>query len=142
MQKTIILSILVIVFNLRIFSQTTHKDSIHVDFIEFGSGGGFSGESKNYVLTQAGDLFSIKNMLADANSLVFLKKIKSCTAKKIFYFTKKKKIIETTYNEPGNIYQYITLYINNKKKNLVWGSSNSTPPQHIITLSTKLYNLL
>jgi len=142
MQKIIILSILLIVFNVSVFSQTIYKDSINTDFIEFGTGGGFSGESKNYVLTQTGELYIIKNILTDKNSLVYLKKIKSCSVKKIFKFTNKKKIIEIRYNEPGNIFHYIQLSINNKKNNLVWGSTNSTPPENVIILSTKLYNLL
>lgn len=142
MQRIIILSVLLIVFSATGFCQNIQKDSIQGDFIEFGSGGGFSGASKNYVLTRSGDLYFIENILADANTLVHLKKIKSCAAKKIFSYAKKKKITTLTYNEPGNLFHYITLSINNKKNNLVWGSSNSTTPPTIITLSSKLHNLL
>lgn len=142
MHKIIILSVLLVAFNICGFCQNIHKDSIQGNFIEFGSGGGFSGESKNYVLTESGDLYFIKNILADANTLVYLKKIKSCYSKKIFRYAKKKKITELMYNEPGNIFHYMTLSINNKKNHLVWGSSKSTTPVTIITLSTKLYNVL
>ncbi|WP_018342589.1 hypothetical protein [Cytophaga aurantiaca] len=123
--------------------QTLHKDSIKTDYIEFGSGGGFSGASKNYLLTPSGDLYTFKNMLTDANTLTYIKKVKKCTAKKIFSYANKKQIIERySYNEPGNMYQYITLSVKNKKKNFVWGSSTSTPPAVIQTLSSKLNNLL
>ena len=142
MPRIIILLVLLIAFNGSGFCQTIHKDSVQGDFIEFGSGGGFSGKSKNYLLTRSGDIYFIENILADANTLVYLKKTKSCTVKKIFRYAKKQKITELTYNEPGNLFHYITLSINNKKNRLVWGSSNSTTPSTIITLSTKLYNVL
>jgi len=142
MQKIIILCILLIVFYVPVFSQNIHKDSIKVHVIEFGSGGGFSGKSKNFVLTKTGELYSVENILTDANALVYQKKIKACTARKIFNYAKKNKIIDIVYNEPGNLYHYITLSLKNKTNNLVWGSSNSTPSENIITLSTKLNNLL
>ena len=142
MQRIIILSVLLILFQITGFCQNIQKDSIQGDFIEFGSGGGFSGASKNYVLTRSGDLYFVKNILADANTLEYLKKIKSCTARKIFSYAKKKQLTTLTYNEPGNLFHYITLSINNKKNHIVWGSSTATTPPTIITLSTKLHNLL
>ena len=142
MQRILILSVLLITFTVCGFCQNIHKDSIQGDFIEFGSGGGFTGESKNYILTRSGDLYFIKNILADANTLVHLKKIKSCTAKKIFSYAEKKKVTALTYNEPGNLFHYITLSIHNKKNRIVWGSSNSTTPENIIILSNKLHNVL
>jgi hypothetical protein len=142
MQRIFILSVLLIAFTITGICQTIQKDSIQGDYIEFGSGGGFSGASKNYVLTRSGDIYFIKNILADANTLVHLKKAKSCYTKKIFSYVKKKKITELTYNEPGNVFHYMTLSINNNKNRLVWGSSSTTPPENIITLSTKLHNLL
>lgn len=142
MHRIIILLVLLIVFNVTGFGQNIRRDSIQGDFIEFGSGGGFSGESKNYILTRSGEIYFIKNILADANTLVHLKTVKKCTAKKIFCYAKKKKIPELTYNEPGNLFHYITLSINKKENRLVWGNNNSTTPSSIITLSTKLYNLL
>lgn len=142
MYKLIIFSVLLIALQVPGLSQSLHKDSIKTDYIEFGTGGGFSGASKDYLLTSSGDLYTFKNMLTDANTLTYIKKIKKCTAKKIFSYVKKKKIIELSCNEPGNMYQYIHLSINNKKKNFVWGSTTSTPPAPLQTLSSKLNNLL
>jgi hypothetical protein len=142
MYKLIILSVLLIAFQTNSLCQTLHKDSIKTDYIEFGKGGGFSGASKNYLLTQTGDLYSLPNILTDPNALVYLKKIKTSTTKQVFNYAKKKKLTELTYNKPGNLFHYMTLSINNKKKNLVWESSDSATPLTITTLSTKLYNLL
>ena len=142
MKKLIIICILLIVFYVPVFSQNIHKDSIKVNVIEFGSGGGFIGTSKNYVLAKTGELYSVENILSDTNALVYLKKIKGCFVKKIFTYAKNKKIIDIVYNEPGNLYHYITLSFKNKTNNIVWGRSNSNPPENIITLSTKLNKLL
>jgi hypothetical protein len=142
MQRVIILSVLLMALQIRVFGQSIHKDSIKGNFIEFGNGGGFTGQSKNYVLTRSGDLYFIKNILADEHTLEYLKKVKSCTVKKIFRYAEKNKITELRYNNPGNLFQYMTLIINNKTNRLVWESSDSATPENIITLYTRLYNLL
>lgn len=142
MRRAIILSVLLMALQICAFSQSIQKDSIKGDYVEFGNGGGFTGQSQNYVLTRSGDLYFIKNILADEHALEYLKKVKSYTVKKIFRYAEKNKITELRYNDPGNLFQYITLTINNKTNHLVWRNSESTTPKNITTLYTRLYNLL
>lgn len=124
------------------YSQTLNKDSITTDYIEFGSGGGFTGISHNYLLTKTGCLYSIHRILTEPSTLSYIKTINTYDTRKIFNYIKKKQITSITYNEPGNISEYITTTIHNKKNSLVWSNSNSKTPQAIIRLSTKLYKLL
>lgn len=142
MYKLFILSLFLITFQVTGLCQTIRKDSIKTNYIEFGSGGGFSGASKNYILTQSGELYKIKNILADGNTLTYLKKIKNRTLRKIFRYVEKEGIDGLTYNEPGNIYHYITISLNTKKNHLVWSDHNAATPEKIRILSIKLNNLL
>jgi len=134
----------VFTFSIGVYGQAVSKDSIQKDYIEFGKGGGFSGATNGYILTKDGDLYKIPDCsIGNENcAIVFIKKTTKKSARRIFKFADKNKLLQTTYNEPGNTYSYITLFINRKKQTITWGSTSGTPPQTVTELSSKLINLL
>jgi hypothetical protein len=133
----------VFIFSINGYTQSVSKDSIQKDYIEFGKGGGFSGAVNGYILTKDGILYKVTNCIGDNNCPIdFIKNVKKSAVRKIFKYADKNKLLQTTYNQPGNTYSYITLSINRKKQTIIWGSTSDTPPQTITELSSKLFNLL
>lgn len=77
--------------------------------INFGNGGGFTGEVKTYVLTADSKLLEKGKEL---------KKVKSKTT--LSLYNKALAVKDYSFNEPDNIYVFIEIKTNEKTNRIVW----------------------
>lgn len=111
-------------------------------YIEFGSGGGITGQAQGHMLTYSGNIYTAIRTLDNEVTVSFLKKIKKSKAKRFFKAAQKQINPDFQFNEPGNRYQYLYLKTAQYTKKIVWGSLSKPAPKQIIKLSTKLQKLI
>ncbi|MGN6645023.1 MAG: hypothetical protein ACTHJT_00725 [Cytophaga sp.] len=111
-------------------------------YIEFGSGGGITGQAQGHMLTYSGNIYTAIRTLDNEVTVSFLKKIKKSKAKRFFKAAQKQISPDFQFNEPGNRYQYLYLKTAQYTKKIVWGSLSKPAPKQIIKLSTKLQKLI
>ncbi len=98
-----------------------------IEEIQFGSGGGFTGEVKTYTLT------------ADSKLLEKEKELKKIDSKKTLdLFNQAKELRDYNFNEPENMYSFIEIKTNEKTNRIVWGFGSTTVDKKV----TELYNEL
>lgn len=115
-------------------------DSIHTPYIQFGSGGGFTGRSTDYILTRDGRLYAHTETLEGKNTDVFIKKISSCKTNKIFRYIDKKQVMNIILDDPGNTYSYITIK-KTEVHTLTWNTTTILP-KIVHDLNLSLHSLL
>ncbi|UII25372.1 hypothetical protein LVD15_18990 [Fulvivirga maritima] len=106
-----------------------------VEYIRFGSGGGFTGAVKQYQLSKEGSL-----SLISKNDTSFIKTIDPEKLSQIIRTAEKAKPIKL--NEPKNMYQFIEL--DTKDENhyrWVWGLGHQDLPEELDILYKSLSNL-
>lgn len=103
--------------------------------ISFGSGGGFSGEYHEYTLLDDGRLFQ-KNR--DGQSYTFLKKLNTSTTTQLFQNIKTFGIDSYKYNEPQNLYYFLSYSTPNTTNKIVW----SGQPENKLSTINSMYKLL
>ncbi len=111
-------------------------------YIEFGSGGGITGQAQGHMLTYSGNVYKAIRTLDNELTISFVKKIKKSRAKRFFKAAQKQISPDFQFNEPGNRYQYLYLKTAQYTKKVVWGSLSKPAPKQIIKLSTKLQKLI
>lgn len=102
-----------------------------IDEIHFGSGGGFTGEVKTYILTAGNKILELDNEL---------KKVDSKTTLAIF--NEAKEIKDYSFNEPENMYSFIEIKTKDKTNRIVWAFGSTTVDKKVIELHKKLMNLI
>jgi hypothetical protein len=99
------------------------------NYIVFGNGGGFSGLATVYKVYQDGKVLKgtgrVDIQYADMG------KIKKSAAKKLF--RRMNAIKSTSFNCPGNMYYYISLYKNGNEIKYLWGATDFKVPEEIRT---------
>ncbi|MES2619600.1 MAG: hypothetical protein V4615_02025 [Bacteroidota bacterium] len=108
--------------------------------LQFGSGGGFTGESTVFTLLENGQLFSQTGIVnGSVKELAAIKKKKA----KIF-FDSASEINWPLEREihPGNMSQTITYKESGKAHEITWGDGKYTPPAEVKNLYNDLYNIL
>ncbi len=118
-------------------SQKKEESTAQGEFIYFGSGGGFSGLSKDFRLSANGHLEQKPNINADWGDIGDISKT---TAKQLFSQIDLFDLKNTNHDYPGNRYHYIevTGEANNK---ITWGNPDHEPPKEIRTLHSILMKL-
>lgn len=98
-----------------------------IEEIRFGSGGGFTGEVKTYVLTSNNTLLEME------------KELKKVDLKKTMeLFKEAKGFINYTFNEPENIYSFIEIKTKEKTNIIVWSFGSLKVDKRITELHKKL----
>ncbi len=83
----------------------------------FGSGGGFAGTFKEYILLPNGQVFFSEN----GGSVRELKAVKKRQAKPFFKSADRLNLLNIVYNKPGNMYYYIRYRTKDGDNKLSWG---------------------
>jgi len=97
--------------------------------ISFGSGGGFSGISKDFTLDREGNLFKV-NVFTDEKTL--LKKIDKEKTAQIFEKVDDDHLRKYKVYKPGNTYKYITIKDGNKTLKKVWSGISENNKLNLI----------
>ena len=124
------------------FAQSGSDLVLKAPYIQFGSGGGFSNISADYIFTSEGKLYSHKERISGEKSDSLLKKVSKGLTKDIFNYITKQQLNTLKFNESFNMYSYITIHSDNKPNTITWGNPLVKTPQSIITLNAKLRSLL
>ena len=105
--------------------------------LTFGSGGGFSGTARSYVLHENGDLW-VRERATD--SLKLHKTLREKQTKQFFQSADQLQLDKYKFNHPGNVYYFVE-YSNPKKRlkqKITWGA----PKQKVSVYVQRFYNQL
>lgn len=102
-----------------------------IEEIQFGSGGGFTGEIKTYVLTADSKLFE-KEME--------LKKVDS--RKTLELFNEAKGLKDYKFNEPDNLYSFIEIRTKEKTNRIVWAFGSTKVDKKVTEFHKELMTLI
>jgi len=102
-----------------------------IDEINFGSGGGFTGEVKTYTLTADSKLFELEKELTKINSKETLK-----------LFNEAKELKGYTFNKPDNMYSFIEIKTKEKTNRIVWSFGSTSVDKKATELHEKLMTLI
>jgi hypothetical protein len=115
-------------------------DNLPAKRLMFGEGGGFSGEVKEYILLENGQIFTRTSFTTISAELP---KVPKKTAMKMFEQTEALKIKELEFIKPGNRYFYIQINSDSTTSHrVVWGSAKDTVPTAIESFYTDLKGLI
>lgn len=123
-----ILLILIISLNACNSSKAIKETTIHQ--INFGSGGGITGEVVEYKLNDNGKVFN-KNQEV-------INQIKKSELLEIF--NEAKLLLNYKLNSPQNMYYFIDIYGKNDTNRLVWGLESKSVNEEAKSLYNKLNN--
>jgi hypothetical protein len=93
--------------------------------ILFGEGGGFTGNVKEYILLENGQLFTRTTFAGEATELP---KVKKKTAES--YFLKLEELKDMSYIKPGNKYTYVQYQVDSSTNyRVVWKDGDENAPE-------------
>jgi len=124
------------------FTQSGSTIIFKPPYIQFGSGGGFSNTSNDYIFTSEGKLYCHKEKISGEKYDSLLKKVPEALTKEIFNYIVKEHLNTIQFNESFNMYSYITIHSDKTTNTIIWGNPSAKTPQTIITLNAKLRSLL
>ncbi|HHH49751.1 MAG TPA: hypothetical protein ENK52_02095 [Saprospiraceae bacterium] len=105
------------------FCKTYTPESFTKKKINFGSGGGFTGQVTEYCLLENGQLFVKKNTTEEYISLKSISKKKT---KKLFSTLDSLQLEKIEHNQPANMYHFLSVSDQKNSHRLVW-SVNDKP---------------
>lgn len=118
-------------------TQRYSADQLPDQQLLFGSGGGFSGETTEYILLKNGQLFE-KSLLK--NIITELGDIPKPQVKLLFKAVKQLHLEKTTVNKPGNMSYFICLKDAKSEYRSTWGSPNYQIDSTLESTYQKLMN--
>ncbi|SNR57901.1 hypothetical protein SAMN06265371_10615 [Lutibacter agarilyticus] len=98
-----------------------------IEFVQFGTGGGFTGEIKTYMLNSRGELFENDSLLKSIDLKATLTLFKLA-----------KEISDYEFKETGNMYSYIIIKKREITNRIVWSFGNTKVNQDVIEFYKKL----
>ena len=108
--------------------------------IIFGSGGGFTGIVKEYCLLQDG---RIVEKSKDGSVYNIITSIDRDIAKQAFSNCQFLGLNNLKFDDPGNIYQFLTIHTDSQTENrIVWGNINNQPPSEVTNLHKMLMSFI
>lgn len=128
MTKHLLFLMVLISFSCSTPQKTIDKSSI--EQIEFGGGGGVTGQETVFTLTDESQLYENKE---------FIKKIDFKKTADIF--KKAIKFKDFDYQKPGNIYSFIRIQTGSKSNSITWTIGNEPESEEFLKLYQKLQEL-
>jgi len=96
--------------------------------IRIGSGGGYTGQLREYYILSNGQVFFGINKEGFVNELDRLSKRE---ATQIFNNYSSLKFGDLNIDKPGNMYHYIIFNDNGKEHKIQWGAHDANPPKEL-----------
>ncbi len=137
--KYILLLLLFILVAISCRSQKIDPEKYEKPIIFFGSGGGFTGLSKQYCLTTDGNLYAKTSINGDWNRI---KKGKSTDVQPFFWTIVSLEIQDINLDNPGNHYRFIEYATADLKHRVTWGRNPDEVPIELKELYTSLNNIV
>ena len=98
-----------------------------VEEINFGHGGGFTGELKTYKLTAKGKLFEKGTEIKTLDSKTTLK-----------LFKQAKELINLDFQKPENMYSFLEIKTKDKTNRIVWADASTAVDKRVVELYNEL----
>ena len=134
-----ILSILLILASFGCAQKMT-MEKISTPQIAFGSGGGFTNLLTEYYLLEDG---KIVQKSKEGQGYTILTRIDRDKTTQCFAGSKIVNLDNLKFNEPGNMYYFITIRNDEKSENrIVWGSTDKPVPNEVKSFYKMLLNFL
>ena len=102
-----------------------------IDEINFGSGGGFTGQVNNFKLKSDGELFDKIKKIKEVNSKTTLEA-----------FEKAQELKDYSFNSPDNVYSFIEIKSKGKINRIVWSLSSPDIDKKVTDLHNSLMLLI
>jgi hypothetical protein len=122
---------------LLMYGCATQKNTEVEKVIYFGSGGGFTGKVKTFVLSSSGSIY-----LLESPEKKYKARASKKERKQIFEKAKELKIKIVGYSAPGNIYYFINLGDIRNAPDYIWGNSKESAPPEILDLYNKMVAMI
>jgi hypothetical protein len=114
----------------------THRGRL----VAVGNGGGITGKTTTYYLLDTGELF--RKSPADAD-FVRIGKQTTANTKRVFWSVEDRCAIKkTTFNEPGNYYQFVRWQKGKEIYRVVWTPSDTTVPANYPKVYASFLNMI
>ena len=124
-------SLIFIIFIVACTSAESTISKTGIDVIEFGSGGGITGQEETYSLFADGKLSKKE------------KEIRKVDQKEVLQlFEKAADLKEVNHQEPGNIYSFITIKSSENTHRIVWRPEKKPNSEEVIILYNELKALI
>ena len=133
-------SIMILILLLAGCSKKITMEKMPATQIIFSSGGGFTAQVKEYCLLENG---KIVEKSKDGQEFDVLTTIDRDKATQCFNVSKTFKLDEMQFNEPGNMYYFITIRSKSKTENkIVWGNKSKPVSSEVAALHKMLMSFL
>lgn len=137
--KYLLLLLLFTLVTIACRSQKIDPDQYDKPIIFFGSGGGFTGLSKQYCLTTDGDLYTKTSINGDWDRI---QKGKAEDAQPYFSTIDSLNIQDIDINNPGNHYRYVEYSTTQLKHRVTWGRNPDEIPEDLKLLYKALNKIV
>lgn len=97
------------------------------DYIKFGAGGGFTGNSSGFIIKGNGDVYKWKKSLQSPVNEEFIKRLSKKKLRSIVKKIKKEKVFNMNYHEVGNYTYFMEYSVKGIVKTLSWTEEKETP---------------
>jgi len=133
-QTMVLLGLLILSISCAIQKDQTELANVFTE-ISFGSGGGFTGASSNYILKNNGEVFKMEKTIPYKINKISKKEIKS-----ISDYIKEIGFQNLSLNERGNITYFIEIKSNTYIHKVIWTDGSKSP--EVVELYKILVNTL
>lgn len=107
--------------------------------LRFGSGGGFVGKEKVYILLENGQIFCQEALQKDTTEAA---KVRAKRAKALFAQADSLHLSERTFQHPGNVYQFLEMGTGAQKHRITWGHKDHPVDDAVRNLYEALLTLV
>ena len=109
---------------------TFQPESIQQDYISFGKGGGMTNQVETYYILADGHVYQHNSIAQESQ---YLGKLQKADRKACFEQAKSLEASLFGCEEPGNLYYFLSIHMQDNVKACTWGRQGFSPPEEIIT---------
>lgn len=106
--------------------------------VYFGTGGGFTGELREFCLLENGDVFQINPSSREAT---LRNSNGKSMAKSIFKNMDDMELKKYTYDKPGNLYYWMKYHTDSDSVYLIWGNEEMEVEKEVVHMYEQLVEL-
>lgn len=109
--------------------------------LHFGSGGGFTGMTTEYMLLKNGQLF-VRKGRAGSGAWEEMETVEKSAAKALYSTWENQALFKENIKKPGNIYQFITMKKDSLEYRQSWGASGYQPDESLQSFYQRAMDLV
>lgn len=138
MRNTLTLALLICLF---LGCKTYSPGNLPDEQLIFGSGGGFTGMTKEYMLLKNGQLF-VREGRAGSGEWKEMPEVEKGSAKALYRTWESNEMFKEDVREPGNRYYFLTMKKDSLEYRQSWGASGYQPEESLQSLYQRAMELV